>query len=219
MCETKQRILDAAEQLFAEHGFADTSLRKITGRAAVNLAAVHYHFHSKEFLLEAVVLRRVEALNEERLRRLDECEQDRSRPLTVEKVLEAFILPTVRLMQDPERGGVVFGRLMARLHAESTAGSAYAKIAKTHFTGVANRFITALVKALPGVPIADIFWRTNFAVGILAQTLRNPKELEIISGGLCRASDVEGAVRRAIQFMAAGFQAQVGIEKAQETHS
>ncbi|MCU1273970.1 MAG: acnR [Bryobacterales bacterium] len=219
MADTKQRILDAAEHLFAEHGFADTSLRQIISEAGVNLAAVHYHFHSKESLLEAVLLRRIGPLNEERLKRLDECERSGTSPLSLECVLEAFILPTVLLMQDPAQGGMVFGRLMARLHAEAVAGSTYARIAKKHFTGIAQRFIDALTGALPDVPLADIFWRANFAAGAMSQTLRNHKELEIISGGLCNASDLEGAMRRAIVFMAAGFRASVVIEKAQETHS
>jgi hypothetical protein len=108
---------------------------------------------------------------------------------------------------------------MARLHAEAVAGSTYARIAKKHFTGIAQCFIDALVRALPEVPPVEIFWRANFAVGAMSQTLRNPKELEIISGGLCKASDIEGAMRRAIVFMAAGFRARTVVERSQETHS
>src|SRR5690242_5145363 len=108
MKDTKERILDAAEGLFAAHGFADTSLRKIVREANVNLASVHYHFHSKEALLEAVVLRRAEPLDRERLELLDALERRGAGFPSVEEVLEAFILPTARLMQDPAGGGLRF---------------------------------------------------------------------------------------------------------------
>src|SRR6266852_9905037 len=99
--ETKQRILDSAERLFAEHGSEATSLRNIIADAKVNLAAIHYHFHSKEALLEAVMIRRLEPINQERLRLLDACEQNANggRP-PLEAVLEAFIAPAVRVGAD-----------------------------------------------------------------------------------------------------------------------
>ena len=97
MTGTKQRILDVAERLFAERGFSGTSLRTIIGEAGVNLAAVHYHFHSKDALLEAVILRRLEPVNRERLAMLEACEHAaRGGPPAVEDILRAFIEPTVR---------------------------------------------------------------------------------------------------------------------------
>src|SRR6267143_2165666 len=94
--DTKQRILDSAERLFAANGFEGTSLRNIIADAKVNLAAIHYHYHSKEALLEAVVLRRLEPLNRRRLEMLDSCEQVAGGKPSVEAILEAFIAPTFR---------------------------------------------------------------------------------------------------------------------------
>ena len=219
MKDTKERILDAAEGLFAAHGFADTSLRKIVREAKVNLASVHYHFHSKEALLEAVVLRRAEPLDRERLELLDAFERRHEGHPSVEEVLEAFILPTAHLMQDPAGGGLRFAELLARLHAEAASGSIHAQIVKKHFGRAAERFVMALARALPDLPLAEIFWRANFAVGVVSQVLRSPRQLGIISGGLCRASDFDGAVQRAIAFTAAGFRAPVKMEKTQEMHS
>src|SRR5260370_27836269 len=120
--ETKQRILDSAERLFAEHGSEATSLRTIIADAQVNLAAIHYHFHSKEALLEAVIVRRLEPINQERLRLLDACERDANgeRP-SLEAVLEALIAPAVRVGADQARGKT-FRRLGGRIFSDEQLG-------------------------------------------------------------------------------------------------
>src|SRR5437763_10558253 len=110
--DTKQRILDSAERLFAQHGFEATSLRNIIADAKVNLAAIHYHFHSKEALLDAVILRRLGPVNQKRLELLDGCERSApdGRP-DLEAVLEAFIAPAFRVGSDPN-SGQIFVRLI-----------------------------------------------------------------------------------------------------------
>src|SRR4029077_13793684 len=102
---TTERILDAAERLFADHGFEGTSIRDIVDTAKVNLAAVHYHFRSKEALLEAVLTRRISLVNDARLQRLDTAEAAAApRSPSVEEVLRAFIIPTVEFAQQNECG-------------------------------------------------------------------------------------------------------------------
>src|SRR6266516_2051252 len=114
--ETKQRILDSAERLCAEHGSEATSLRNIIADAKVNLAAIHYHFHSKDALLEAVIVRRLDPINQERLRLLDDCERQANggRP-PLEAVLEALIAPAVRVGGANQVGGRTFRRLVGRV--------------------------------------------------------------------------------------------------------
>src|SRR5438093_11752936 len=112
--DTKQRILDSAERLFAAHGFEGTSLRNIIGDAKVNLAAIHYHDHSKEALLEAVILRRLAPLNQQRLEMLAACEQAARGKPSVEAILEAFIAPTFQAVNDSE-SGKTFSLLMGRV--------------------------------------------------------------------------------------------------------
>src|ERR1039457_6734609 len=98
MSDTKEKILDTAERLIGEQGYAATSLRQVIAEAGVNLAAVHYHFGSKEELLDAVVTRKVTPVNEARISRLDRVEAEAgSGPLVVEKVLEAFLIPTAEV--------------------------------------------------------------------------------------------------------------------------
>src|SRR5437660_3119973 len=96
--DTKTRILDAAERLFMEHGFEATSLRQLTSAAGVNLAAVNYHFGSKEDLFQAVLTRRLDAMNQERIDLLDRVEREAAgEPPQVEKVIFAMLVPALRL--------------------------------------------------------------------------------------------------------------------------
>src|SRR5213593_2222540 len=102
--DTKTRILDAAEHLFMEHGFEATSLRSLTTAAGVNLAAVNYHFGSKEELFQAVLTRRLDPMNQERIDLLAAVEHEAgSRAATVEKILFAMLIPALRLARDEQR--------------------------------------------------------------------------------------------------------------------
>src|SRR5215472_3578898 len=101
---TKTKILNTAERLFAHHGIEATSLRAITAQAGVNLAAVNYHFQSKEALLHAVIARRVEPMNQKRLALLDASEAEAGPgPLPLEKVLDAFLRPVFEVLSGQAR--------------------------------------------------------------------------------------------------------------------
>src|SRR5262245_30849608 len=101
---TKEKILDTAESLFMEHGFEATERRQLTSAAGVNLAAVHYHFGSKEELFQAVLTRRLDPMNQERVELLDSLEADASgQPLTCEAIIGAMFIPALKLARDRER--------------------------------------------------------------------------------------------------------------------
>jgi AcrR family transcriptional regulator len=116
--DTKSRILDAAETLFIECGYEAMSLRQITSRAEVNLAAVNYHFGSKESLIHAMLSRRLDRLNQERLKLLDRFDQMLGARLTCEHVLGAMFIPALRLSRDPRAGGKAFLRLLGRAYTD-----------------------------------------------------------------------------------------------------
>ena len=216
MNHTKERILDTAERMFSEHGYAATSLRGIIAEAGVNLAAVHYHFHSKEALLEAVILRRSVPANQERLALLDRFEKEAGgNPPPLEKVIEAFVAPTVQMSRDPQSAGMVFMRLLGRLHAE---GDLLPRIITAQFGDVLRRFGAALRAALPDLPPEELFWRLNLAIGALAQTLRGgSKDLETIAD-LSLSLDSEAALERLVAFLSAGFRAPVPAAANHESH-
>ena len=203
--DTKERILDAAETLFAEKGFAGTSLRTITRAAGVNLAAVNYHFGSKEALIDAVYARRLEPLNRERLARLDACEAETGEAAPpLERILEAFVGPPLRLRRNPA-GGQHCMRLLGRLYTEPD--ERLRAFIFEQFAEIKRRFGAAFQRALPHLPAAELFWRMHFVIGALAQTMADPQRLEVLSGGLCDPHDVEGTLDRLIPFLAAGLRA------------
>jgi AcrR family transcriptional regulator len=201
--DTKQRILDSAERLFAEYGFAGVSLRAIIADAKVNLAAIHYHYRSKEALFDAVILRRLEPINQERLELLEALG---TQP-TLEQILEAFLAPAFRVGADPN-GGQTFVRLIGRIFSEEM--SLFSHVIKQHFGVVLERFVRALQAAAPELPKSEVLWRMLFMGGALSHALRScGQNLEALHGGLCDTSDIEGALRRLIDFAAAGFRAPV----------
>jgi len=205
---TKDRILDAAERLFARDGFEATSLRAITTEADVNLAAVNYHFQSKEALVQAVIGRRMGPVNAQRLALLDAYEAEAGdAPVTLEKIMDAFLRPVIEMVGSHAHE---FVPLIGRLYTEP--GEFAVRLYKQQFEHMAQRFIAALQRALPEVPRAELAWRIHFAVGALAHTMGASRLLKLMSGGVSDVSDVEGTLARLKAFVSAGFTAAVSLE-------
>ncbi|HTZ78478.1 MAG TPA: TetR/AcrR family transcriptional regulator [Stellaceae bacterium] len=202
--DTKTRILRIAERMFAERGFAGVSLRQLTTAAGVNLAAVNYHFGSKEGLLTAIFESRCNPMNEERLRRLEACAEVESGAPLLEQIVAAFIAPALASTNNAA-GGAVFTRLRATLAAEQNE-LARTLVAK-YFDRTSIRFITALARALPHLSQAEVFWRFNFLLGTLYYTMVNPARIEHLSSGLCDATDVDAVLAQMVPYAAAGFRA------------
>lgn len=204
---TKDRILAAAEELFARTGVARTSLRAITALARVNLAAVNYHFGSKDGLVEEVYRRRLEPLNHARLANLDRLERRRRKP-SLEEILEAFMTPVVNLARDPAQGGPTVMRLLGQTHAEAEAPF------KAWFAGeyrrALERYHAALCRALPDLPAEDVRWRLQFLVGALTYPVAERQLVELVSGEAIDPQDVQRVVDRLLPFVAAGFRAPPG---------
>lgn len=201
MIHTKDRILDAAEKAFGELGYAGTSLRSVISEAKVNLAAVHYHFGSKEELLRAVIIRRVEPVNRERLARLDECEQAAGGgPVPLEKLVRAFLEPTMQIVSGPCGG--IFARLLGRLYGE---GDMLPQIMREHFGAQIARFTAAFLRTLPELSKDELFWRLQFCVGAMAHALRTVPHADAISGGSVQRPDLYVLKERLVRFMVAGL--------------
>ena len=201
--KTRERILDAAEKLFADHGFEGASIRAIVDDAKVNLASIHYHFHSKEALLEAVLTRRISIINEARIEWLEAAEAEAApKPPSAEAVLRAFIVPTVEFAhRDPS--GATFVQLMSRMFTEP-------RFSLTNFLGrkfgdTLARFNHALVEALPDLPKEVVLWRAFFAIGAMHHLLCSSRKVEILSKGLrSRTSDLE-MTEYLVEFAVAGM--------------
>jgi AcrR family transcriptional regulator len=201
--DTKERILDTAERLFAAHGFAGTSLRAITREAGVNLAAVHYHYGTKEDLLRAVLSRIVVPVNRERLEMLEQADAREDLP-TVEGILEAYLAPGLRAVQDLGERGIVITRFLGRSYTEPT--ELVQALVREQFEDVGRRFTEALGRALPNLPEAELYWRFKLVVGVMTHIQADAGRSDAYAEDL---SDVEGTVRRLVAFLAAGLRAPV----------
>ena len=177
--ETRTRILDAAEELFMQHGFEGASMRLLTARAAVNLAAVNYHFGSKHALIEAVFRRRLDPMNAARVAALDKLETE-GRAAEPELIIRAFVGESLRMIEDTKGGGRNFIRLLGRTYTEP-AKPIRALIGQL-YAPVMARFKTALERALPNMPREEVVWRMHFMFGTLSYTLAATDAVQLIAG-------------------------------------
>jgi len=202
--DTRTRLLDTAEHLFGDQGITATSLRALTSAADVNLAAVHYHFGSKEELLHQVLARRIHPVNAERLALLDAAEAVAGEgPVPLETILEAFLEPMHQLHRLPNGVGSRFLRLMSRVMTESD--NLFHEWTHDLFGEVAARFSAALHHTLPDVPPEVLRWRFHFMLGAMIMVLLRERSI----GGVPIRSDSAEFKPRLIEFVAAGFRAPV----------
>jgi AcrR family transcriptional regulator len=202
---TRTRILDAAEELFMQHGFEGTSMRLLTTKAGVNLAAVNYHFGSKHALVEAVFRRRLDPMNTARIAELDKIEAE-DRASSLEAIIRAFITPGLRLMEDGKAGGRNFTRLLGRTYTEPS--KAVRALIGQMYAPTMQRYKAALERALPQMPREELVWRMHFMFGTLAYTLAATDTVQLIAG--CKPEDRYDArllEERLTAFLAAGLDA------------
>ncbi|HYG24387.1 MAG TPA: TetR/AcrR family transcriptional regulator [Verrucomicrobiae bacterium] len=199
--ETKTRILDVAEELFADNGFERVSIRDITEKAKVNLAAVNYHFGTKDELIAAVFERRIGPVNHARLEALSALEKSTGgRRVKVEEILEAVIRPTLTGCAKEGRHLTTFTRLMGRCLVETTHG--LEELLKRQFDPLIRRMDALLLKALPHLSRAEIFWRRKFTFGVLHHWLLTRDRFVPADAGKV---DTETQIQMLIAFVTAGF--------------
>ena len=205
--DTKTRILDVAEQLFMEHGFEATSLRSLTAAAGVNLAAVNYHFGSKEELFQAVLTRRLDPMNQERIELLERVEREAGgKPASVEKVIYAMLAPALRLARDEERGGKNFLRVLGRAYADPAPFIRH--FLSAQYAGMIARYKEAFSRALPHLSRPELTWRLHFVMGALSYTLAGTDALKLFAQvAPAEADDDELLLQRLAPFLVAGLKA------------
>jgi len=198
----KERILDAAELLFAEHGIAGVPVRDITEAAGVNVASVNYYFGSKTELVRSVFLRRLQPIDKHRQELLDKTERESGEsPPKLEAVLEALILPIVERGYG-KNGNKAFFQLMGRCF--TNPDETIEPLIRKHAAPTVRRFDNALMRALPGIAKEELFWQVVFVMGALHHSLP-------VCGSSLRHCTVEAGefMRRFVTFAAAGLRASV----------
>jgi AcrR family transcriptional regulator len=205
--DTKTRILDAAESLFMEHGFEATSLRSLTTAAGVNLAAVNYHFGTKEELFQAVLTRRLDPMNQERIELLQRVERDAAgRALSCEKILFAMLIPALKLARDEKRGGKNFLRLLGRAYADPAPFIRH--FLSAQYGEMIGLYKEAFLKALPHLSRQELTWRLHFVMGALSYTLAGTDALKLFAQMTAvEQYDDELLLQRLAPFLVAGLKA------------
>ena len=198
---TKDRILHAAEELFALQGFATTSLRQVTSRADVNIAAVNYHFGSKENLVNELFRRRMEEMSKQRLAALHQATE--TAPSQLDAILAAFVEPALAMAQD-RHGGGAFIRVIARAYAESNDG--LRKFLSDQHGHVLREFAKAISTCVDGLSKEELYWRLDFLSGSLTYAMADFGLIKR-ANGVSEATHRQRAAKALIRFAAAGFKA------------
>ncbi|MBM7455635.1 AcrR family transcriptional regulator [Oceanisphaera litoralis] len=199
--DTKQKILEAAEVLFAEQGFNDTSLRLITSAADVNLASVNYHFGSKKDLIKAVMDRYLTIF----MPRVDAAlRQLLTEPgIKLHQVFGCFVAPLMELTVLKRRGPELFLQLLGRGYIDNQGFLRWFIV--NHYGEVLEHFTRAIHKAAPELSSADVFWRLHFTLGTVVFTMASSDALrDIAKTDFDEDIDVEGLVRKMIPYLASG---------------
>jgi AcrR family transcriptional regulator len=211
--DTKDKILDAAEGLFADQGFAATSLRQITAEAKVNLAAVNYHFKSKEALLSAVIERTLAPINRRRMELLDELETRSSgRPPQLEAVVRAFVRPAFEARSANAESMRHFPRLMARVMAEPEEWAAPVLLPALH--AITNRFMPIFQQAMGVENRTTVLWGAQFSIGCMTRCLIAPEFIRAITGESLPQESMEQILDRVVCFIVGGMRALAKREKS-----
>src|SRR6201989_804834 len=193
--QTRTAILAAAERLYADRGFGDVTLRDIVAEAVVNLAAVNYHFGSKDELIAELFVTRSIATNRERLNELRAAEEAGGGRAGIDAILRALVGPTLRGCLGPDRERATAARFMIRASIESVPPI---RRIKNREIDHLRKFAAAMKRSLPDSDAADLYWGLHFALAMTHQTIRDTERLTKLSEGKCDLDDVEALIERIV---------------------
>ncbi len=211
--ETRERIMDAALELFAVNGFHGTSMRAITQKAGVSLALVNYHFQSKEQLRREIIIRRFGPINQDRLDRLTELEKKYGKkPIPLASIWEALIRPLLRSRSGERVPIKTYVQFIMRMHVDEP--HFLHECEDTLLVEVFERYTTAMQKTMPFLDYKELMWRGHFAGSLIMGVLGQPEKLGLMTQGAVEQDDDEETIRRMIIFLSAGYSATELPEKS-----
>jgi AcrR family transcriptional regulator len=192
---TRTAILSAAERLYADRGFGEVTLRDIVAAADVNLAAVNYHFGSKDELIAELFVTRSIATNRERLNELKAAEEAGGGRADIDAILRALVGPTLRGCLGPTSEGSTAARFMIRASIESVPPI---RRIKNREVDHLRKFAAAMRRSLPGRDDTELYWGLHFALAMSHHTIRERERLTKLSEGKCDLNDVQAIIDRVV---------------------
>lgn len=204
---TRKRLIDVATRMFAQNGFDGVSVRQITAEAKANIGAVNYHFGSKEDLIKEVFHSRAKPMNDMRLSLLDRYEQEAgTKPLSIEMIVSALIRPAVTYASDPSGEGLDTLRLVVL--ARALPRPFVSKVMSEEYDIIFQRFVNAMMRALPELSYEEVCWRYDFAIGTLLSATNyfdGSSRIKRITNGLCDPADTERVIQELTAYTVGGI--------------
>ena len=204
--DLKQTILDAAEGLFARHGFYGVTTRQVAAEAGVDTALIHYYFGAKREPFDAVFMRRAEVVNQERIDSMTAYEAAHRGAMTPEGVIAAFIDPLIERSLTGGQGWKNYFALVAQVNNTPAWGG---ETMHRFFDPVVHQLVDTLKRAMPDAEMADLYWCYQFLTGSMMLALSETGRIDQLSDGLCHSSDLQAVRARLYAYCAAGFEAVV----------
>ena len=208
--DLKQVILDAAEGLFARHGFYGVTTRQVAAEAGVDTALIHYYFGAKRELFDAVFLRRAEVVNQERAESVAAYEAANPGRMTAEGVIAAFIDPLIERSINGGQGWKNYFALVAQVNNTPAWGG---ETMHRFFDPAVHKLVDTLKRAMPRAELTDLYWCYQFLTGSMMLALSETGRIDQLSDGLCRSNDLEAVRQRLYAYCAAGFERIAGLER------
>lgn len=199
-----QAVLDAAEELFALHGYDGVTVRQIAKLSGVDVALPNYYFGSKRELLDAVFERRATLFNKARSDALDEVTRRfQGKPLPVGDVIEAFLRPVAEAQMSGDAGWRNYCRLVAQVNSSPV----WVHMMTSHFDELIRKFIDMVGKALPHARSEDLYWAYHCLSGSLSLSMADTGRIQQLSGGICRSDDFATLYGKMAALYVSGFSA------------
>ena len=205
--ETRDRLLNSAEALFARHGLYGVTVRNVAQHARVDTALVYYYFGTKRGMFDAVFQRRADGINQARLDAMQAYELANAGNITVEGAIRAFLTPILDADRQADPGWRNFSALVALANNSQEWGG---EMMSRYFDGVIHRLVDLLRQALPQAKVEDLYWSYQMLSGSLMVLQAATGRIELLSGGACRSDDVDAFGDRLVSYAAAGFSAVCG---------
>lgn len=198
--DTKEQIIKVAERLFAEHGFAGTTLRNVVSEAGVNLAAVHYHFGSKEELYRAVVARFARPIVDRELALLEELKAAHELP-SVEAILMAMLKPNLEILSQDRDVLLIRAKFMGRCRTEPEP---IQSIANQEFVVAMEAYLDVLQRVLPEQSRSQLSWKFDLVIAALIRVLTEAGK----PYGLLKSNspeDIQATTQQLVRFLSPGM--------------
>jgi AcrR family transcriptional regulator len=204
---TKARLLDAAEALLAERGFAGMSIRALAARAGASVSAAHYHFGSKRGLVTAVFVARLEPINAARLARLEALvERAAPHPPRLEDVVDSLVRPSIEAWRQSEAlGRPTTPHILAQLHADRAARLDDLK--RRLFEPLMERYLDVLARVLPDQDDEALRVGLAFVIGMMLHVVGGHLEADGPEAAPRSVEQDAALLTRLVAFAAAGLRA------------